>query len=147
MDPFNGSKTEVIRSYSDSDEASVVALWELVFPDDPPWNEPIDVIRRKRSVQRDLFLVAVSDGVLVGTVLSGFDGVRGWVHKLAVHPEHHRRGIASRLMTAAEKRLADMGCPKLNLQVRSSNLQVLDFYRQAGYVIEDRVSMSKRLEQ
>ena len=113
----------------------------MAFPDDPPWNNPVDVIERKLSVQRELFLVGIVSSRLVGPVLAGFDGVRGWIHKLAVHPEYLRRGVASRLMEAAEIGLASKGCQKVNLQVRASDAGVVDFYKEAGYSIEDRVSM------
>ncbi len=136
----------VVRAYEPQDESAVVELWEVVFPDDPPWNNPPDVIQRKLSVQRDMFLVCLSTGRLVGTVLAGFDGVRGWVHKVAAHPEFQRKGIATHLMKAAEERLANIGCPKLNIQLRTSNTSAVKFYESAGYAIEDRVSMSKRLE-
>jgi ribosomal protein S18 acetylase RimI-like enzyme len=135
-----------IRPYKADDEAAVVELWETCFPDDPPWNEPRDVIRRKMTVQPELLLVALVDDQVVGTVLAGFDGFRGWVNKVATHPSLQRKGIASRLMRAAESALADMGCPKLNLQVRAGNVAVVEFYENAGYTIEDRVSMGKRLE-
>ena len=135
-----------VRAYEPQDESAVVELWETVFPDAPPWNNPPDVIERKLSVQRDLFLVCLSGGRLVGTVLAGFDGVRGWVHKVAAHPEFQRKGIATHLMKAAEERLASIGCPKLNIQLRASNTSAVKFYESAGYAIEDRVSMSKRLE-
>ena len=136
----------VIRSYDDGDEAAVVALLAVVFPNDSPWNVPLEVVRRKALVQRELFLVAEVDGVVVGTVMAGFDGVRGWVHKLAVHPDHRRRGLASRLMAEAERRLRAVGCPKLNLQVRASNADVVAFYRRLGYAVEENVSLGKRLE-
>jgi ribosomal protein S18 acetylase RimI-like enzyme len=135
-----------IRPYEAQDEAAVVEIWRTCFPDDPPWNEPRDVIRRKMTVQPELLLVALVDGQVVGTVLAGFDGFRGWVNKVATHPSHQRKGIASRLMRAAERALADMGCPKLNLQVRADNAAVVQFYENAGYTIEDRVSMGKRLD-
>ena len=135
----------MIRPFEASDEHGVIALWNLAFPDDPPWNSPPEIIRRKLSVQRELFLVCLSDDALVGTVLAGFDGVRGWVHKLAVHPDYQRQGIATRLMAAAEQALTALGCPKLNIQVRASNAGVVDFYRRAGYVVEERISMSKHL--
>ena len=136
----------VIRAFGPQDEPAVVELWETAFPDEPPCNNPTDVIDRKLSVQSDLFLVCIAGGRLVGTVLAGFDGVRGWVHKVAVDPGFQRKGIASRLMKAAEGGLAEMGCPKVNLQVRSLNVAVVEFYRSAGYSIEDRISMGKRLE-
>jgi ribosomal protein S18 acetylase RimI-like enzyme len=80
-----------------------------------------------------------------GTVLAGFDGVRGWVHHLAVHASYRRQGLARSLMTAAEKGLAALGCPKVNLQVRATNSAVVGFYRSLGYVVEDRTSLGKRL--
>jgi ribosomal protein S18 acetylase RimI-like enzyme len=97
-------------------------------------------------VQPELFLVCHSDGRLVGTVLAGFDGFRGWVNKVAADPDHQRQGIASHLMEAAEQGLARLGCPKLNIQVRAGNAFAIKFYESIGYAIEDRVSMSKRLE-
>ncbi len=136
----------VVRPYETKDASAVVRLWETVFPDDPPWNDPPDVIRRKLTVQRELFFVCLSGGHLVGTVLAGFDGFRGWVNKVAADPEYQRQGIASRLMKAAEEGLAHVGCPKLNIQVRSENSSAVEFYKDAGYTIEDRVSMSKLLE-
>jgi len=134
-----------IRPFQPRDEALVIDLWKSIFPDDPPWNEPADVIARKLAIQSDLFLVAIVEGKLVGTVLAGFDGVRGWIHKLAVDPEFQHQGIALQLMRFAESSLASVGCPKVNLQVRASNSAVVDFYRNAGYSIEDRISMGKRL--
>ena len=134
-----------IRPYPVRDESDVVALWKLTFADDPPWNEPGEVIRRKLSIQAELFLVCVASDRLAGTVLAGFDGVCGWIHKLAVLPDFQHQKIASRLMEEAERALAKMGCPKLNLQVRSTNAGVVGFYQSLGYSVEDRVSMGKRL--
>lgn len=134
-----------IRPYESRDRAQVVALWSEVFQDDPPWNEPASMIRRKLTVQPELFLVAVVDGHVVGTVMAGFDGVRGWIHHLAVQGSHRRQGIASSLMGAAERGLEAVGCPKVNLQVRATNSQVIAFYRSLGYELEERASLGKRL--
>jgi len=134
-----------IRPYESKDQTQVVALWNEVFPDDPPWNEPASMIRRKLTVQPELFLVAHVTGEVAGTVLAGFDGVRGWVHHLAVRASYRRQGLASSLMTAAEKGLAALGCPKVNLQVRATNSAVVAFYRSLGYEVEDRTSLGKRL--
>ena len=135
-----------IRPYDSKDHAQVVALWSEVFKDDPPWNEPASMIRRKLTVQPELFLVAVIDGQVVGTVMAGFDGVRGWIHHLAVRGSHRRQGIASSLMRAAEKGLEIAGCPKVNLQVRATNSEVIAFYRSLGYELEERASLGKRLD-
>lgn len=135
-----------IRPFQDTDEAGVIAVWEEVFPDDPPWNAPLQMIRQKRTVQPELFLVAHLGPYIVGTVLAGFDGVRGWIHHLAVLPSIRRQGVATRLMQAAESGLAKLGCPKVNLQVRATNTSVIAFYHSLGYEIEERVSLGKRLE-
>jgi ribosomal protein S18 acetylase RimI-like enzyme len=134
-----------IRPFRESDEASVVALWHAVFPDDPPWNEPTLVVQRKLAVQRDLFLVAIRRDRLVGTALAGFDGFRGWVYHLAITPDERGHGFGRSLMGEVEDRLRALGCPKLNLQVRAANHGVVAFYRDLGYSVEERVSMGKRL--
>lgn len=134
-----------IRPFRESDQESVVALWNAVFPDDPPWNEPVGVVRRKLAVQRELFLVAIRCGRLIGTVLAGFDGFRGWVYHLAISADERGQGCGRALMSAAEERLRALGCPKLNLQVRATNREVVDFYRHLGFTVEEHVSMGKRL--
>lgn len=134
-----------IRPFRDDDQAAVMGLWRVCFPDDPPWNDPGAIIRRKRLVQPDLFLVGLLDGTVVCTVIGGYDGFRGWVYHLATAPEHRRRGFGRRMMSEIEDRLAAIGCPKLNLQVRATNEAVVAFYRLLGYRVEDRVSLAKRL--
>jgi ribosomal protein S18 acetylase RimI-like enzyme len=138
------SKLE-IRPYDFEDESQVVGLWKAVFPDDPPWNDPLSMIRRKLTVQPELFLVAHTNGRIVGTVIAGFDGVRGWIHHLAVHTEFRRKGIATMLMRSAENGLESLGCPKVNLQVRATDTAVISFYRSLGYDLEERASLGKRL--
>lgn len=135
-----------VRPFREEDEPSVVALWAEVFADDPPRNEPRAVIRRKLRVQRELFLVAELAGDVVGTVVAGFDGYRGWVYHLAVAPRCRRRGFGRELMREAEAGLKAIGCPKLNLQVRSTNAQVIAFYERLGYSLEERASLAKVLE-
>jgi chromate reductase, NAD(P)H dehydrogenase (quinone) len=134
---------ETIRPFAPNDRDGVVALWAEAFADDPPRNAPAGVIDRKMAVQPELFLVALHDDRVVGTVLGGYDGVRGWIHHLAVHPRLRRRGIARRLMADVERGLAAIGCPKINLQVRATNTGVVAFYERLGYGVEDRLSMGK----
>ncbi len=139
------TKPYLVRAYKVDDRSGIIDLWERVFPDEPDWNEADEMITTKLQVQPDLFLVCVVGTQVVGTTLAGFDGVRGWVHKVAVHPEYQRRGIARRLMRAAEEGLVARGCRKLNLQVHTANTAALEFYQQAGYVAEDRISVGKLL--
>ena len=135
----------VIRSYEARDHDEVVAFWKEMFPDDPPSKDPALMIRRKLTVQPELFLVGYVDGHLVATALEGFDGVRGWVRRLLVRRSHRRQGIARALMAAAEEGLAKLGCSKLNLRVRSTNVEVISFFRALGYSVDDRVSLGKNI--
>jgi len=135
-----------IRPYKDSDKANVTLLWREVFPDAPSWNHPETNIEQKIAVQRELFLVAILGEKLVGTTMGGYDGHRGWIYYVAVHPDHRRQGIGSALMNRVEKDLTQIGCPKINLQVRSSNHQLVLFYKRLDYDVEERISMSKHLK-
>ena len=135
-----------IRPYKQSDENDVIELWRDVFPSAPARNDPLKDIELKLTEQPELFLVAVVDGSLVGTAMAGFDGHRGWVYYVAVHPTYRRRGIGSALMSEVESALTHHGCPKINLQIRSSNAEVQAFYEGLGYIIEDRISMGKQLD-
>ncbi len=134
-----------IRPYAAEDEVGVAGLWREVFPNPPAWNRPEDDIRRKLAVQRELFLVAEEEGRIVGSAMAGYDGHRGWVYYVAVAPSRQRRGIGTALMAEVERRLAQIGCSKLNLQVRAGNAEVVAFYRRLGYDVEERISMGKRL--
>jgi ribosomal protein S18 acetylase RimI-like enzyme len=120
-------------------------LWAESFPDDPPHNSSTAMIDLKMRVQPELFLVAVTDSQVVGTIMAGFDGVRGWLHRLAVSRSARRTGVGTRLVRTAESALLAMGCPKVNLQVRTSNADVVAFYRSLGYLVEDRVSLGRKL--
>ena len=134
-----------IRPFDPVDEADVVLLWErcgLVVP----WNDPHRDIGRKLRVQPDLFLVGLVGGKIVATAMAGYEGHRGWVNYLAVHPDHQRGGMGRRMMDAAEERLRAIGCPKINVQVRTSNRGVIDFYRAIGFEDDEVASLGKRLE-
>jgi|RhiMethySRZTD1v2_1073278.scaffolds.fasta_scaffold58136_3 ribosomal protein S18 acetylase RimI-like enzyme len=133
-----------IRPFRAGDEAALVALWaacELVRP----WNDPHEDIRRKLALRDDLLLVVPADGELVGSVMAGYEGHRGWINYLAVAPSHRRHGLGRQLMREAEERLAAVGCPKINLQVRAGNADVLAFYEAIGYRVDEVVSLGKRL--
>ena len=135
-----------IRPYSESDEVDVIALWNrcgLLRP----WNDPRKDIQRKLAVRPDLFLVGTIDGHVVATAMAGYEGHRGWINYLAVCPDHRRKGLGRAIMQEAERRLRESGCPKINLQVRTGNLQVIEFYKSIGFELDDVVSLGKRLVQ
>jgi ribosomal protein S18 acetylase RimI-like enzyme len=134
-----------IRPYDDADEAAVIALWNEALRDAAPHNDPATAIRNKLAVERDLFFVAALEGAVVGTVMGGYDGHRGWVYSLAVQPQLRRHGVGSALVRHLEQALAGRGCMKINLQVRTSNAGVVAFYEKLGYAVEPIISMGKRL--
>ena len=123
----------------------MIALWREVLPDSAPHNDPAAVIRQKTSAERDLFFVADVASTVVGTVMGGYDGHRGWIYSLAVTPDYQRHGVATALMAHLEKALVKRGCLKINLQVRASNESVVACYEKIGYGVEERVSMGKRM--
>jgi ribosomal protein S18 acetylase RimI-like enzyme len=134
-----------IRPFRPGDERAVIRLWAdcgLVAAH----NNPARDIVRKTGRDPDGFLVAEADGTVVGTCLAGYDGHRGWINYLAVTPDLRRRGVARRLMDEAERLLRAAGCPKINLQVRSTNTAVIGFYRSLGFTEDAVVSLGKRLE-
>ncbi|KTR86429.1 GNAT family acetyltransferase [Leucobacter chromiiresistens] len=134
-----------IRSVRPADTDALVALWEAADLT-RPWNDPRKDIARKREVQAELFVVAESaDGRILGSVMAGYDGHRGWMNYLATHPEARGTGVARALVEHVEHELLNLGCPKLNLQVRADNADVVEFYRHLGYGIDETVSLGKRL--
>ena len=134
-----------IRAYHPDDQNEVIQLWldcELVVP----YNHPERDIERKLGVNPEWFLVGEIDAAIMASCMAGYEGHRGWINYLAVSPPFQKRGYASQLMAEAETLLKRAGCPKINLQIRSTNQKVIDFYKSLGFKIDDVVSMGKRLE-
>lgn len=134
-----------IRTYEDADEAAVISLWNDTLFDPAPHNEPRSSLRRKLEVDRHLLLVAAINDLVVGTVMGGYDGHRGWIYSVAVDPTVRRQGIGTALIRHLEFLLKQRGCLKLNLQVRSANAGVIPFYESLGFRVEEIVSLGKRL--
>lgn len=135
-----------IRPYQSSDFAAVIRLWEecgLVVS----YNNPQRDIERKLRVNPEWLLVGLVNDKLVASCMAGYEGHRGWINYLAVLPEYRRRGIARAMMREAERKLQAAGCPKIMLQIRETNLEVMQFYEKLGYAKDPVVSMGKRLEE
>jgi ribosomal protein S18 acetylase RimI-like enzyme len=134
-----------IRPFELQDEEQVIALWKecnLVVPS----NDPKKDIQRKLKVNPELFLVGIVDDAIVATIMGGYEGHRGWVNYLAVSPSHQRKGYGRQMMEYLETKLRAMGCAKINLQVRETNLVVVEFYESIGYNLDHVIGMGKRLE-
>ena len=134
-----------IRPYQKQDRGGLLSLWTEIFPVSLPHNNPETSLDKKLRHDPDLLLVSVMDGMVVGSVMGGFDGHRGWIYSLAVTPSLRRKGIASALMHAIEEKLRERGCLKVNLQVVSSNNAVVALYEELGFHVEERISMGKKL--
>ena len=133
-----------VRKYRAEDRQSLIELWEVVFPDDPPHNEPSNVLAAKLAVD-DLVFVAECDDRIAGACMAGYDGHRGWLYAVAVLPEYRRSGVGASLIKHAIRSLQEIGCIKVNLQIRSTNAEVAAFYESVGFAREDRISMGMRI--
>lgn len=133
-----------IKPYHTDNQQAVINLWKacnLVVA----WNDPVKDIQRKILVDPDLFLIGELSGEIVASVMGGYEGHRGWINYLAVSPQHQRKGYARSIMQQVEDLIRAKGSPKINLQVRGTNTEVIEFYQAIGYDIENTVGLGKRL--
>ncbi|PQM63185.1 MAG: GNAT family acetyltransferase [Rhodobacteraceae bacterium] len=135
----------IIRPFKLEDKNTVVELWKICRLT-RPWNNPEKDIERKLNVQSEMFLVLEIQGSIIGSVMAAYDGHRGVINYLAVHPGYQKKGYGKILMTHVEQELLNKGCPKINLLVRSDNLNVKRFYKGLHYDEQDDVKVfGKRL--
>ena len=125
--------------------SDVVQLWNRVFGYETAHNEPNLVIDNKVDVDDGLFFVAMIDKNVIGTVMAGYDGHRGWIYSLAVDPGLRKSGHGSALLREAESQLIARGCLKVKLQIMEGYDAVIGFYLANNYAVENRVSMGKLL--
>ena len=133
-----------IRPYQPNDETGVIDLWNRCGLT-REWNDPKKDIARKLSVQPEWFLVGVRNDQVIASVMVGYEGHRGWINYLAVDPDHQRTGYGRAMMAEAERILLDLGCPKINLQIRKDNQEAIAFYERIGFTDDSVVSFGKRL--
>ena len=134
-----------IAPMQDGDDAAIVALWKLCGLT-RPWNDPAQDLALACKAADSVVLVARDNARICGSVMTGFDGHRGWVYYLAVHPDDRHRGLGRALMTAAETWLVDRGAPKIQLMVREDNAGALGFYEALGMTRQPVVTLGRRLD-
>jgi ribosomal protein S18 acetylase RimI-like enzyme len=122
----------MISEYRDEHLAGVEALWQEALANDAAWNKASVAIPEKMRFQPDLMLVAHEGALVVGLVMAGYEGGRGWISRIAVLKAHRHKRIGQALLAEAEGRLAALGCIKINLQVVETNSAVVRFYRKPG---------------
>lgn len=132
------------RQFHPDDTEATVALWQACGLT-RPWNDPHKDIERKLQQEPELFIVAEHNGQLLGSVMAGYDGHRGWIYYLSVLPQYQSQGLGKSLVLQAEQRLRSKGCPKIQLMIRHDNSGVQDFYRTLGYESAEVVVLGKRL--
>ncbi len=135
----------LVRVLAPGDRDAVIALWREAFPNDPGRNEPAAYFDRKAAMNDGLVWVAEADGAVIGVIVAGYDGVRGWLYHLAVTAERRRGGVGRALVEAALAELEARGCPKVNLQVRATNAAVIAFYERLGFEVDPNVGMGRVL--
>ena len=133
-----------IRPYGNDDESEVVDLWKLCNLIVPK-NDPVVDIHEKMNFQPNLFLVGITKDTLIGSIMIGYEGHRGWINYLAIHPKYRMRGFGAMLMDHATTLLKSMGCKKINVQIRNSNISVIEFYKKCGFSDDDVVGYGKRI--
>ena len=135
----------LIRPFQEGDKEALVSLWDICKLT-VPWNNPYEDIARKLKVQAELFFVGYMEDKLIGSIMAGYDGHRGYINYFAVHPDFQARGYGKQLMDNVEKGLRELGCPKINLQIREGDDKVFSYYQKLGFVEEKRIIMGKKLE-
>jgi len=139
----------IIRVFDERDTQAVLALWAQAFPEyatpGKPQRDPRLSIRNKLAMQPELFFVGLLNERLIGTVMAGYDGHRGWMYSLAVATDERGNGYGRALVEHAERALASIGCPKLNLQIPANKPETQAFYAKLGYQMDEVVSFGKRL--
>ena len=133
----------MIRNYRSSDHDALCDLWDAVFPNPSAHNKPEKIISEKVAVQPDMLFVALTEDTIVGSIIAGYDGHRGWLNLVAVHPGSRNQGIGKQLVRHALGALNQMGCKKVNIQIREGNEHVIHFYQKLGFSTEPRVSMGR----
>ncbi len=137
--------TPATRSAGDADREAIIALWQ-VCDLTRPWNDPVADFDQALATATSDILILREDDVLIASVMVGYDGHRGWVYYLAVHPEHRRKGLGRDMMEAAEIWLRERNAPKIQLMVRSDNTDVIAFYEAFGLERQDVVTLGRRLD-
>ena len=133
-----------IQVFSEIYRNDVIQLWDrcgLLFPG----NDPDYDITLKTGFQPGLFFIGLVEERVAASLMAGFDGYRGWLNYLGVDPDFRGKGYGKAILAHAVENLRKMGCPKINLQVRNSNRQVIEFYKKSGFYSHDVITMQVKL--
>jgi ribosomal protein S18 acetylase RimI-like enzyme len=133
----------VIRIFSEGDRASVKELWRICGLT-VPQNDPDEDIDQKIRFQPELFFVGEYEGGVVASIMAGYDGHRGYMNYVGVHPDFRKKGFGSKMVEFVLSELRKKGSPKVNISVRTSNAKVMGFYRKLGFSEDPVIGMGHR---
>ncbi|MGW0776710.1 GNAT family N-acetyltransferase [Streptomyces sp. NPDC002835] len=125
-----------IRGAAPEEAAAVLAFWQQAA-EGTSITDDVDGVTRLIARDPEALILAELDGVLVGSVIAGYDGWRCSLYRLAVLPSHRRRGISAALLAAAEERFAAVGGRRGDAMVLEANERAHRAWAAAGYVRED----------
>jgi RimJ/RimL family protein N-acetyltransferase len=134
-----------LRPVTLDDLPEMMALWRAAAIQISPTDSE-QGLRRHLALSGNLaWVLCDGTGRMIGTLLGSDDGRRGWINHLAIHPDVQGHGYGQRLITAVTTRLTAQGCEKVNLLVRQTNQQVVPFYENIGFAVDDNIFMTKWL--
>jgi len=139
------NQNDIIISEAQVDDVDhVIGLWQktnLVRP----WNDPHQDCCRALKEQASELFVSKIEGTIIGSVMAGYEGHRGWIYYLAVCPSCQNCGVGKKLYFHAEEWLKRKGAPKIQILIRRDNDQIIDFYKKIGFEVSSSILMGKQL--
>ena len=130
-------RSVLIRDLRPDDARAIEALWDAAYSTDSTRSSAQDIPRLLEHGSTVRLLLAEVDGVIAGTLIAAFDGWRGNMYRLAVHPAYQRRGIARQLVEAAHAWLRSIGCLRITALVEGDHDYATQFWESAGYVHDE----------
>jgi ribosomal protein S18 acetylase RimI-like enzyme len=124
----------IFRRYQDKDYPEVLSLWEEAeLPYKPAGRDSRANLKSQSRQRQVFFLVAESEGRLIGTVVGTHDSRKGWINRLAVATTHRRQGLARRLIEEVERHWSQLGIEIFACLIEEGNSGSMEVFERLGY--------------